>query len=112
MSKLSEHIKAYASNRVPPPMDSKQLTMEIDAAIEAVPFIASRCYRIGVTLSAHVVADVSNFDQRVDQARRALLDHVFGEFRKPLMLARLAFANRDFEEADRLLQQIEKDMLS
>lgn len=112
MSKLSEHIKAYALHRVPPPMNSTHMTMEIDDAIEAVPFRDSRCYRIGVTLSAHVVAEVSNFDQQVDQARRALLDRVFGEFRRPLMMARLACANRDFEEADRLLQQIEKDMLS
>ena len=112
MSKLSEHIKAYALNRVPPPMNSEHLTMEINDAIEAAPFIKARCYRIGVTLSAHVVADVSNFDQRVDQARRALLDHVFGEFRKPLMLARLACANRDFEEAETFLRQIEEGMLS
>ena len=112
MSKLGEHIKAYALHRVPPPVNSKYLTMEIDDAIEAVPFIDSRCYRIGVTLSAHVVAEVSNFDQRVDQARRALLDHVFGEFRRPLMMARLACANRDFEEVSSLLQQIEEDMLA
>lgn len=111
MSKLSEHIKAHAVGRVPPPT-SRYVHVKVEAALESGPYASSTRYRVGVELSAIVIAEVANLDRRIDQARRSLLDHVFGEFRSPLMRARLAVANRDFEEADDILQQIEESMLS
>lgn len=113
MSKLSDAIKAREVGRVPPPYSLvKYADITVKPVLESLPIINSVQYSVGVEVHARIIAEAGNVVGSVQVARRAVIEEVFGEFRRPLLMLRLAINNRDFEEADKLLNQVETDMFS
>lgn len=49
-------------------------------------------------------------DHIIRQTKRRLIEHMFGEFRKPLMEIRRAMFNREIDKAEDLLSKLERQM--
>ena len=65
-----------------------------------------------ILIDEAVLSDKVKYDYIINQAKHALIWHMFGEFRKPIYEIRLALFNRDFNKAEKLLSNLEHQLFN
>lgn len=65
-----------------------------------------------VQIDEAILNDKVKYDYIINQAKHALIWHIFGEFRKPIYEIRLALFNRDFNKAEELLSDLEHQLFN
>lgn len=113
MSELAKMLTCVSTKRrvmdYPPISAVMDVKDDLNHAYSVAPEAIE--YRVDVRLGSHVVA--SNPDELkhlIPHAKRRIVEHVFGEFRKPIMELRQSLYERDFHGADKLLGELYNQM--
>ena len=114
MSKLIDNVKAKAGDRVIhpiPPMKFAEFNSKEDFGQTMDIY---RYYKIGVELfvRTRLPENERQIPAAIEQARKLICEEVFGEFREPIMQARVALMDYDHEKADKILQDLLDKMFS
>ena len=115
MSNLAKELRETRLNRKVVNNSFNQV-VTIDDEFSTSPINALTVYRVGATIESHICVDTSVSDYGEDlteavwQAKRAIIDAVYGEFREPLVMINLNLMNRDYENAKRELEKLERQM--
>lgn len=110
MSKLSKQI---VENKFP---DKVALipSLSIKEICEESPYINTSPYKyqykIGCTLQYSVICDREDLEYTKQKVTRAIIEEVFGEFRRPLIDTHRALLQRNFKEAEIAIQKILSEM--
>lgn len=115
MSKLFDHIKAIRTNE----KFVKRMPMVDVQHIVKDDFNVGYRYRVVATLGAEATINNGakmtndNFEQMLrEKVYRPLAEHIFGEFRLPLIEAQFAAANGDFDKVNELIDGVLNSMFS
>jgi hypothetical protein len=116
MSKLFDYIKATQTNE----RIVKRMRM-VDVQNTAINYLDVYRYRVVATLGSEVTIGNTakpkmtndNFEQMLrEKVYRPLAEHIFGEFRLPLIEAQFAAFNGDSEQACKLIEDVLNSMFN
>lgn len=110
MSKLSKAISTKQHGRVEL-QEPLRLTV-IDTGVSEVKYEDAYCYSVGVISEVKVRCKRSELGLAQKQARRAIINEIFGEFRSPIIKVYESLCDRDFDSAMKALTELEKLMFS
>lgn len=108
MSKISKAIETKQHGRVAL-QEPMRLTV-VDCGIEEVKYEDAYCYSVGVRLGMKVRCKPSELSLVQKQARRAIINEIFGEFKDPIIKVYEALCDRDFDKAMKAMIELENLM--
>lgn len=111
MSKLSKAIRALQTGEVRVKKDNFKFT-EIKHWNQLSPDYLYREYRIEAKFGVSVYAKEETLSDAVKDAKFAINEEIFGEFRPILTEIRIALYDVDFTRAKKLLSQLENQMFT
>lgn len=113
MSRFSQSFEAHRTQRAKPLIEPMRVTEQFDRSRVHLDRVVE--YRIVASfgLSSWVPDnDGTAIQLAIKRAQRQFVEHVFGEFRLPLIELEHDLANRDFDAAMARVQQILSTMFS
>lgn len=116
MSKIVENIKALQLNerRHSDWVDHRsQFIIDTDSIRDPLSVDILRRYRIEVKLGAEVLVNEHNFEHlstMVDNVKRAVIEELYGEFRKPLIRLEINIAEGNQQKSLELVRDIHATM--
>lgn len=109
MSKFSKTLNAQLKDKQHEGMDYVDCYYELDSIGNYIPTYKS--YKVGTTFEYSIQCrDADDLDKVVYEAKRALVEELFGEFRKPLNIVFEKLHNRDVQGAKQELNKMYTQM--
>ena len=109
MSELSKAIGAHQGQRVMRVGPTPKI-ISIDSNVSEIPTIDCHEYRLGVKFEVKARLTKDELQFGLDNARRMIIQRLFGEFRDPITRIHEALFDRDFEQARKELWLLEQQM--
>ena len=115
MSKLSKMIEQKQLGNPRRIVDKSLLgrMATVNSEMSEMSFVTQKTQvDLGVSLRfrTYVTPNTGSEVMAMNQARRAVVEAVFGEFREPLVEAMVALHDRDFEAAEELISRVLNNM--
>ena len=105
MSRVIDAIKTEQCNRA---VLKEPLRFTTTASnVQHVPYMDAYEYKFSVTFEACASCAPKDWPRIKYDAKRAIVEEIFGEFRSPIMAIYEALFNRDVEKAAKALTQLE-----
>jgi hypothetical protein len=111
MSALVKAIQAVRTGQRIPIYEHAPVFVDADVAPNHVGGVDGQVYRVGVRADCRaILTRESDLPHLVDEAKRNIIEHVFGEFRGDFRRVHQALWERDIDQARERLAEMERRM--